>query len=334
MDSEDDIPRTPPSESFFSGSEPEAEGTIFSRSSAQGHSSNLFFPNSDDEDLTKLGEQLPNLKRKLKIRDEEDSNDYIMADAAQLSLPSDDLPVLDPFPGYNLDNVQPVKKRRVDDVALSSTSKYIGEFIVANAWSSVSGHGYVTRDEEIYLQRINTTESKEVKSTVKGGTKDGKRQLSIATMLKGQSSKTSSKQKKIDNVVYMVNKKGTGAQLDSKSAVCSDSIAEFGRLPMKMSSWIARLLDFGTYPVFLPLSRSVIDPLIGIVEFHGIMTDCPDKLSAGASLIVTLKAYIRPNAFTPLKPFQSDDSKVTLRQDLETLEERLVFTGRYVIRSG
>jgi DNA repair protein RAD5 len=63
------------------------------------------------------------------------------------------------------------------------------------------------------------------------------------------------------------------------------------------------------------------------------MTDCPDKLSAGASLLVTLKAYIRPNAFTPLKPFQSNDSMVTLREDFETLEERLVFTGRYVIQS-
>ena len=333
MESEDDIPRTPPSESFFSGSEPEAAGTISSGSSAHGHDSNLFFPDSDDEDSSKLGEQLPILKRKLNIHDEEECNDYIMADADQISLPSDDLPVLDPFPGHILNNVQPVKKRRMDNDALSTTPSYIGEFIVPNAWSSVSGHGYITRDEEVYVKRINTATSKDVKSTVKGVTKDGKRQLSLATMLKGQSSKTSSKQKKINNVVYLANKNGTGAQLVSEAAIRSNSIAEFGRLPMKMSSWMARLLDFGTSTVFFPVSRQVVYFVAGIVEFRGIMTDCPDKLSAGASLLVALKAYIRPNAFTPLKPFQSNDSMITLREDLETIEERLVFTGRYVIRS-
>lgn len=209
MESEDDNPRTPPSESFFSGSEPEADGTISSGSSAQGHGSNLFFPDSDDEDLSKLGEQLPILKRKLNIHDGEECNDYIMADADQMSLPSDDLPVLDPFPGYILNNVQPVKKRRVDNDALSTTPSYIGEFIVPNAWSSVSGHGYITRDEEVYVKRINVSTSKEVKSTVKGVTKDNKKQLSIATMLKGPS-KASSKQK-INNVVYLANKNGIGA---------------------------------------------------------------------------------------------------------------------------
>ena len=93
MESEEDIPCTPPSEPFFSGSasEPEAEG-----------GSNLFFPDSDDEDISKLGEQLPILKRKL---DREECSDYIMADADQM-LPSDDLPVLDPFPGYIPNNVQ------------------------------------------------------------------------------------------------------------------------------------------------------------------------------------------------------------------------------------
>lgn len=201
MESEEDIPCTPPSEPFFSGSasEPEAEG-----------GSNLFFPDSDDEDISKLGEQLPILKRKLNIHDREECSDYIMADVDQM-LPSDDLPVLDPFPGYIPNNVQPVKKRRVDNDALSTTPTYIGEFIVPNAWSSVSGDGYITRDKEVYVKRINATTSKEVKSTVKGVTKDVKRQLSLTTMLKGQSSKTSSKQKKINNVVYLANKNGAGA---------------------------------------------------------------------------------------------------------------------------
>ena len=216
MESEDVIPRTPPSESFFSGSEPEPDGAISSGSSAHGHDSNLFFPDSDDEEISKLGEQLPVLKRKLSIHDGEEGGDYIMPDVAQMSLPSDDLPVLDPFPGYNVNNVQPVKKRRVDNEASSTSAFYIGEFIVPDAWSSVSGHGYVTKNEEVYLKRINASESKEVKSTVKSAIKGGKRQLSIANMLKGQPSKASSRQKKIDNVVYIVNKNGSGTQFISE----------------------------------------------------------------------------------------------------------------------
>lgn len=216
MESEDVIPRTPPSESFFSGSEPEADGAISSGSSAHGHNSNLFFPDSDDEEISKLGEQLPILKRKLNNRDGDESGDYIMPDVAQMSLPSDDLPVLDPFPGYDVNNVQPVKKRRVDNEGLSTSALYIGEFIVPNAWSSVSGHGYVMKNEEVYLKRINASESKEVKSTAKGAIKGGKGQLSIANMLKGQPSKASSRQKKVDNIVYIVNKNGSGTQFISE----------------------------------------------------------------------------------------------------------------------
>ncbi|SRR6266550_4383039 len=212
MESEAVIPRTPPSESFFSGSEPEADWAISSGSSAHGHDSNLFFSDSDDEEISKLGEQLPVLKRKLSIHDGEEGGRYIIPDVAQMTLPSDDLPVLNPFLAHNVNNVQPIKKRRVDNEASSTSAFYIGEFIVPDAWSSVSGHGYVTKNEEVYLKRINASESKEVKSTVKGATKGGKRQLSIANMLKGQSSKASSRQKKIDNVVYIVNKNGSGTQ--------------------------------------------------------------------------------------------------------------------------
>ena len=67
------------------------------------------------------------------------------------------------------------------------------------------------------------------------------------------------------------------------------------------------------------------------MEFRGIMTDCPDRLSAGASLMVTLKAYMLPNAFNPLRAVHSDDSTVILREDIETADERLVFTGQRVI---
>ncbi|KAF8628247.1 hypothetical protein AX15_004022 [Amanita polypyramis BW_CC] len=293
MELDTDILRSPPSEPFFSGSEPEAQRSLSSGTSERG---SLFIPDSDDEDISKLGERLPVLKRKVDNNDTWDKNDdYIMAYIPQTSSPSDELPTTDafPFPGDTTHGTQPLKKRRVErDEASLTPPLYIGELVVPNAWSSVSGHGYITRHEELYLRRINPAEpDRPVKFANKKSGKDGRKQLSIATMLKGQSSKISPKQMKMDNVVHLINKQGS----------------EFGRLPMKMSSWIARLLDFE------------------IVEFRGIMTDCPDRLSTGASLIVTLKAYVLPNAFTSLKASQySDDSKTMLREEWETLDERLL----------
>lgn len=99
---------------------------------------------------------------------------------------------------------------------------------------------------------------------------------------------------------------------------------------MKMSSWIARLLDFGTSSAFFLFHNKLLTPVVGIMEFRGIMTDCPDRLSAGASLMVTLRAYMLPNAFDPFKAVHSDDI-VFLREDLETPDERLVFIGQHVI---
>ncbi|KAK2461535.1 hypothetical protein APHAL10511_005998 [Amanita phalloides] len=281
----DEIPSRPPSEPFFSGSEPELEGTVYD-SSTHGSASNLFISDSDDEDVSRLGEQLPILKRKFGIN----NSDYVAVDVSPSSPPSDDLPVLDPYP-FPVNEALPTKKRRLDNENAASNPMFIGEFVVPNAWSSVSGSGYVSRNDEVYLKRIKSAESGQAKSNVRKTVKDGeKKQLSIATMLKGQPAKSSSRQKKTDNVVHVVNKSGS----------------EFARLPIKISAWIARLLDFG------------------IMEFRGIMTDCPDRLSTGASLILTLKAYILPNAFTPLKPINSNDSTFAMREELETLDERLL----------
>lgn len=62
---------------------------------------------------------------------------------------------------------------------------------------------------------------------------------------------------------------------------------------------------------------------IGIVEFRGIMTDCPDKLTTGASLFVTLHVYILSSAFKPpTLPHSEDPPNVMFNEGLETLDER------------
>lgn len=115
------------------------------------------------------------------------------------------------------------KKRRIlppeDEFApnLAATKflpTYLGEVIIPNAWSNVSGKGYVKPNETVLVKREGqdvprASTSKPKSTTVPSGKK---KQISIATMLKSQPAKTfkSAKKKNMDNIVRLVNKKGFG----------------------------------------------------------------------------------------------------------------------------
>ena len=94
-------------------------------------------------------------------------------------------------------------------------------FLVGNAWSTVRGKGYVKPGEEIKIERdahgdgrkAGPSKAKNTKSTPKDAksSKSGKKQLSIATMLKPQPAKPT--RKKQDLVVRLVNQRGFGTYL-------------------------------------------------------------------------------------------------------------------------
>jgi DNA repair protein RAD5 len=70
---------------------------------------------------------------------------------------------------------------------------------------------------------------------------------------------------------------------------------------------------------------SVSDSYIGLVEIRGTMTDCPERLRTGMSLVVTLHVYILPDAFKPLRISGKDlNSGFTYNEGYETQEERFV----------
>lgn len=55
------------------------------------------------------------------------------------------------------------------------------------------------------------------------------------------------------------------------------------------------------------------------------MTDCPEKLTTGASLIVTADVYILPSAFKPSSPSQSDGRPgVMFNEGVETADETML----------
>ncbi|CAA7268072.1 unnamed protein product [Cyclocybe aegerita] len=190
------------------------------------------------------------------------------------------------------------KKRRLsaDPLPPSKASfprTYLGELLVPNAWSNVSGKGYVKpndtvlvkRDKEEHISKPSTAKPKPGNGKKKS---DGKKQITLATMLKPQPAKPS-KKKKADSIVRLVNSKGF----------------EFGRLPTEVSWWIAKLLE------------------LDMVEIRGIMTDCPEKLTTGVSLIVTLHIYLLAGAFKPLKTSGKDEDSVSFgfNEGLETEDE-------------
>lgn len=190
----------------------------------------------------------------------------------------------------------PLKKRRLSpqDTHITTNSfppTYLGEVLITNAWSNVSGKGYVKPNESIQIQRDEVAApkpgpSKQAKSVNKK-TGDGKKQLSLATMLKAQPT-NNFKKKKVDTIVRLVNSRGF----------------EFGRLPTECSWWISKLLE------------------LGVVQIRGTMSDCPEKLTTGVSLIVTLHFYIVASAFTPLSTSNSDElPKLTFNEGAETNEE-------------
>ncbi|THH32857.1 hypothetical protein EUX98_g1325 [Antrodiella citrinella] len=190
----------------------------------------------------------------------------------------------------------PTKKRKLTPLTTVSSpppSMYLGSFLVGNAWSTARGKGYVKAGDEINVERDARTSSvtqKETKSSGKSAAakKNGKKQLSIATMLKPQTPKQVSK-KKQDFITRLVNMRGF----------------EFGRLPQDVSSWVSRLLD------------------LDLVEFRGsTIIDCPETLHSGAELIVSLGVYIKASAFHLLSTKTQDAQKTMFNEGQETESEQ------------
>lgn len=88
---------------------------------------------------------------------------------------------------------------------------FIGEFLIPNAWSNVSGRGYIKPNDIVQILRNKPSDNpKSTKQTRSAETKTGKKkQISIATMFKPQTAKPFNR-KKADTNVRLYNSKGFG----------------------------------------------------------------------------------------------------------------------------
>ncbi|KAF9453887.1 hypothetical protein P691DRAFT_564475 [Macrolepiota fuliginosa MF-IS2] len=115
----------------------------------------------------------------------------------------------------------PTKKRRISPAAESrpqSSSRpapiYLGDILVGNAWSTVSGKGYVKLGESVVIQRDGPSDGYPGSKPQKGKTSDkarkatGKKQVTLTSMLKPSIAKPA--RRKVDTVVRVVNHRGFG----------------------------------------------------------------------------------------------------------------------------
>lgn len=231
-----------PSGLFFAGSDDDEELPIAdsAKSSSSPPTSSppttgshlLFLEDTEDDDSMNISTKPSTFSEKAKrpiVIEDEDLDIQIMnhsqvsteSKSDQHSRPTSLSPTLDkktPLPG-------PVaKKRRLLPPEYESSPNhateflpiYLGEVVISNAWSNVSGKGYVKPNETVVVKREEQDlpqagASKPKPTTVQSGKK---KQISIATMLKPQPAKSTKKMKK-DNIVRLVNNKGFGDHCSS-----------------------------------------------------------------------------------------------------------------------
>ena len=236
------MPDASPPGLFFAGSddddddEPPISGSAKSSSfppASSPPSHLLFLEGSDDDDDSMYMSPKPSAfseKAKRPIVIEDEDPDIQITEYSQVSTeiksdqhsrPTSLSPTLDkkmllPGPAAKKRRLLPPEHESPSNRATEFLPTYLGEVVISNAWSNVSGKGYVKPNETVIVKREEQDlpqagTSKPKPTTVQSGKK---KQISIATMLKSQPAK-STKKKKRDNIVRLVNKKGFGDRCSS-----------------------------------------------------------------------------------------------------------------------
>lgn len=232
------IPSSPPSGPFFASSDDEGDDihmigveseaprsslptTPRTSSSRSSPPHRLFLEDSDDDICTS---DSPSVRRPIVVDDvlEIDIDSAATHAKAGPSKPIEAFKKSSPPPDVKqrFNSGPPLKRRRLfpqdPHIPSSFPPTYLGEVLITNAWSNVSGKGYVKPNESIQIQRDEVAApkpgpSKPTKSANKKSG-DGKKQLSLATMLKPQPT-NNFKKKKVDTIVRLVNSRGFGLHL-------------------------------------------------------------------------------------------------------------------------
>jgi len=198
-----------------------------SSSAPSSHFPKLFL-DDDDEIMSVESEPSVPTKRQAMVMEDSDSDIEVIEKSTDSRSGINNKTTVDTMPLSSTPEQKPLspapvaKKRRFSSPQQISTElpgdnsmlAYLGEVVVPNAWSNVSGRGYVTANESvmIYRERQGTQPSKPNPTTsVNDKNKtNGKKQVTLTSMLKSQPPKKVNKKKKTDTIVRLVNNKGIG----------------------------------------------------------------------------------------------------------------------------
>ncbi|KAF9785715.1 SNF2 family N-terminal domain-containing protein [Thelephora terrestris] len=191
------------------------------------------------------------------------------------------------------EDTQPNKRRKPSLPPDSGfTSAFLGSIVVANAWSTVKGKGYIKNGDPVLVEWDKLKQEEELprKSDKKKQPKKGGKQLTITALMKPRQENFKRKKKQND-IVRLTNRGGF----------------EIARLPQNIASWVARLLE------------------TGVIEFRGCtVVDVPENLKTGLDIVVSLSVYILAKAFKPsnIGKNSADHKRPMFNEGAETAEEQ------------
>ena len=205
-----------------------------------------------------------------------------------------------PSPG---ESPRPSKRRRFSNPATpkrdifkveveSPAGLYLGEVVIDNAYSLVSGKDAIRAGEKIWLYRDKqTSDPMRVKSIPQTKPKDSKsnlKQLTLTGMVKKPGASTKLDKKKVDHIVYIIN----------------SSKRQIGRVPVDVGAWVSVLMD------------------TDIAWFTGTIIDAPSTLRMGNTILISLRVYITPTAFTkPTFTNSVGDTQRVFSEGAESIDE-------------
>ena len=146
------------------------------------------------------------------------------------------------------EDFQPNKRRRLSPPPDSDfRSAFLGSILVANAWSTVKGKGYVKNGDPILVEwdRLKQEEDLPKKSNKKKPLQKKSKQLTITALMKPR--QENFKRKKQNDIVRLTNRGGFGEPAQSIIPNCywPTFHKEIARLPQNVANWVARLLETG-----------------------------------------------------------------------------------------
>ncbi|KZS91640.1 hypothetical protein SISNIDRAFT_456554, partial [Sistotremastrum niveocremeum HHB9708] len=203
----------------------------------------------------------------------------------------EELPLFPPLPQPS---PPPRKKARLDPNEPTPPpiirAAYLGEFIVDNAFATLSGKGNIKPGDTIHIMRDYPHDPRApvIKEGSSSNTKNGK------TM---QQSKLDFTAK--SSIKPMKKEKNAIMRFENTKRI------EIGRFPPAVSEWMAKLID------------------LDVIHFQGCtVVDCPPKLRLGSHILLSIKVFIQPSAFKNHITIDDDAPRAAFQEDKETDSEK------------